>query len=118
MSIYDHMNADDFLLVIRPQMQPAHENADSAEGDWTGNVQVSIIADPANSALEKGDFAHLLSLCNAVAASIPAMEESSFIREILEAYAHNRMLNPSYETLFQDGNVLQFSTDTDTEGNA
>ena len=118
MSIYDHMNTDDFVMVIRPLMQPAHENADSADGDWTSNVQVSIIADPANSALEKGDFAHMIALCNCVAASIPAMEENGFVREILEAYAQNRMLNPSYETLFHDGNVLQFSTDTDTEGNA
>ena len=118
MSIYDHMNTDDFVMVIRPLMQPAPENADSADGDWTGNVQVSIIADPANSALEKGDFAHMIALCNCVAASIPAMEENGFVREILEAYAQNRMLNTSYETLFHDGNVLQFSTDTDTEGNA
>tara|TARA_R110002110_G_scaffold135129_1_gene318966 strand:- start:2786 stop:3136 length:351 start_codon:yes stop_codon:yes gene_type:complete len=116
MSIYDHMNTDDFIMVIRPLMQPAHENTDSAEGDWTGNVQVSIIADPANSALEKEDFTHMITLCNCVAASIPAMEENGFVREILEAYAHNRMLNPTYETLFQDDNVLQFSTDT--EGNA
>ena len=100
MSIYDHMSTDDFVMVIRPLMQAAHENTDSAKGDWTGNVQVSIIADPANSTLEESTFTHMIALCNCAAASIPAMEENPFIREILEAYAHNRMLNPTYETLF------------------
>ena len=41
------------------------------------------------------------------------MEENSFIREIIQAYAHNRMLSPVPEKLARTtDNILHFHTDT------
>jgi hypothetical protein len=132
MSLHDHLTAEDFLLVIRPvkaedtETIPLGSTVDEIEYEaepeetpqvWTGEVQVAIIADAENSSLTKEEFNNMVALCNCTAASIPAMEENPFIREIIQAYAHNRLISPVPERLIKyTDNVLKF--DTDTKGTA
>ena len=122
MSVHDHLAADDFILIIRPVTAfDDEEEEDHESGErkkiWTGEVQLAIIADAQNSSLTEEEFNNMVALCNCTAASIPAMEETPFIREIIQAYAHNRMISPVQERLqkYAD-NVLHF--DTDTKGTA
>jgi hypothetical protein len=121
MSIHDHLTADDFILIIRPVTSPDEEEDNREEDNgseerkktWTGEVQVAIIADAENSSLTEEEFNNMIALCNCTAASIPAMEETPFIREIIQAYAHNRMISPVHERLQNyAANVLHFHTDT------
>jgi hypothetical protein len=114
MSVYDHLTADDFILILRPVKSSEDDVSEEAEStNWTGDVQVAIIADADNSSLNENEFSNMVALCNCTAASIPAMEENSFIREIIQAYAHNRMLSPVPEKLARTtDNILHFHTDT------
>ena len=121
MSVHDHLASDDFILIIRPVTAFDDEEEDHESGErkkiWTGEVQLAIIADAENSSLTEEEFNNMIALCNCTAASIPAMEETPFIREIIQAYAHNRLISPVQERLqnYAD-NVLRF--DTDTKGTA
>jgi hypothetical protein len=114
MSVYDHLTSDDFILILRPVKPSEEEDPEEDETpSWTGEVQVAIIADANNSSLNENEFNNMVALCNCTAASIPAMEENAFVREIIQAYAHNRMLSPIPETLRRrTDNILHFNTDT------
>ena len=114
MSVYDHLTADDFILIIRPVKSSEDDLPEEEENTgWAGEVQVAIIADADNSTLNENEFSNMIALCNCTAASIPAMEENAFIREIIQAYAQNRMLSPIPETLRRrTDNILHFNTDT------
>jgi hypothetical protein len=114
MSVHDHLTADDFILIIRPvkSSEDIDENEEETQG-WTGEVQVAIIADAQNSSLAEAEFSNMIALCNCTAASIPAMEENAFIREIIQSYAHNRLISPVQERLAKyTDNVLHIHTDT------
>ena len=55
-------------------------------------------------------------LCNCAAASIPAMEENVFIRELIHSYAQKNMIMPMAQgSEFSD---MVLTLDTDTEGSA
>ena len=114
MSVYDHLTADDFILILRPVKSADNEISEEDETQhWTGEVQVAIIADANNSSLDENEFNNMVALCNCTAASIPAMEENAFVREVIQAYAHNRMLSPVPETLLRrTDNILHFNTAT------
>ena len=58
----------------------------------------------------------MIMLCNFAAASIPAMEENSIIRDLVRTYAENNMIMPTPEEEPITHRVL--TLDTDTEGNA
>ena len=50
MSVYDHLTADDFILILRPVKSSEDDVSEEAEStNWTGEVQVAIIADADNS---------------------------------------------------------------------
>jgi len=130
MSIQKHLTANDFILIVRPvlgevpeeevrdklgaKMQPLNEEPLQ---HWTGEVQVGIVADEENSELSEEEFTSMITLCNCAAASIPAMEENSFIREIIQIYSQRHLITPVPESLksYTD-NILTLATDT--KGNA
>ena len=63
------------------------------------------------------DFSNMIALCNCTAASIPAMEENGFLREIVQIYAQKHLIVPVPESLkTYTNNVLTLATDT--KGNA
>ena len=130
MSIQKHLTANDFILIVRPvlgevpeeevrdklgaKMQPLNEEPLQ---HWTGEVQVGIVADENNTSLSEEDFSNMVALCNCTAASIPAMEENNFLREIVQIYAQKHLIVPVPESLktYKD-NVLTLATNT--KGNA
>jgi len=125
MSIQDHLEPNDFVVIIRP-MREAYTEVDpnlplDTEPDgqprWTGEVQVAIVADSSNSELRTEEFEGMIQLSNLAAASIAAMEENQFIHEIIQSYAQTHMITPMSESLEKfTNNVLSFSTIT--KGNA
>lgn len=109
-NILNYLSPDDFVIIVRP----VKEEEDSA-ADWTGEVQVSIVSNTKDTTLNKEAYDSMLMLCNFAAASIPAMEENVFIRDVIEGYVeqHMTIVGDEVSTV-----VDVLTADTDTEGSA
>ena len=124
MSIHKHLTPNDFILIIRPILADTTEEDLEEEREdkstsqyWTGEVQVGIVADEDNTSLSQEDFSNMIALCNCTAASIPAMEENNFLREIVQIYAQKHLIVPVPESLKgYKYNILTLASDT--KGNA
>ena len=81
------LQSEDFVIVIRPLVE---------QGNWTGSVQVGVISDP-TSELSEPDTIALSKLCNMISASIPAMDQHSFIRHIIESYVEDIVIISEHE---------------------
>ena len=113
-TIHKHFTPDDFVIIVRPVREDEEFSLD--EGSWTGEVQVSIVTNAKETTLTEAEFSNMIMLCNFAAASIPAMEENAFVRELIQTYAHKNMIMPTPEE-----NEIMYdllTIDTDTEGNA
>ena len=109
-TLHKHLTPDDFVIILKPVKED--------EGDmsqWTGEVQVSIVTNVQETTLSEEEFGNMLLLCNFAAASIPAMEENNFVRELIETYVQKNML-----TLVSDDEMSTtlLTPDPDTKGNA
>ena len=109
-TLHKYLTPDDFVIIVKPVKED--------EGDmsqWTGEVQVSIVTNVQETTLSEEEFGNMLLLCNFAAASIPAMEENNFVRELIEAYVEKNML-----TLVPDDEMSTaiLTPDSDTKGNA
>tara|TARA_R100000458_G_C8162581_1_gene166058 strand:+ start:226 stop:567 length:342 start_codon:yes stop_codon:yes gene_type:complete len=111
-TIHKHLNPEDFVIIVRP----VKEDEPISEEVWTGDVQVSIIANSTETPLTQDEFNNMILLCNCAAASIPAMEENTFIRDIIHSYAQKNMIMPMPDEDILYNSLLTF--DSDTEGNA
>jgi len=96
------LQSEDFVIVVRPLLK---------QGKWTGEVQVGVISDPESELSEPDTFA-LSQLCSMVSASIPAMDQHSFIRHIIESYVEDITLIAEQE---KDSPLTEH---TPTKGNA
>jgi hypothetical protein len=112
-TIHKHLTPDDFVIIVRPIRD--QEEFDVHEGTWTGEVQVSIITNAKETTLTELEFNNMIMLCNFAAASIPAMEENAFVRELIQTYAHKNMIMPMSEN---DEEYPVNLLTIDTEGNA
>ena len=89
-TIHKYLTPDDFVIILTP----VKDDFDREEMDqWTGEVQVSILTNVEKTTLTEDEFRGMLLLCNFAAASIPAMEENSFVRELVQSYAQKNMLS-------------------------
>jgi|TARA_R110000824_G_scaffold98068_1_gene233995 hypothetical protein len=113
-NIHKHLTPDDFIIIVRPIRE--EEDVPVEEGSWTGEVQVSIITNAKETTLTENEFNNMIMLCNFAAASIPAMEENAFIRDLIRTYAQNNMILPTPEEESIKDRIL--TLDTNTEGNA
>ena len=109
-TLHKYLTPDDFVIILKPIKED--------EGDmssWTGEVQVSIVTNVQETTLSEEEFGNMLLLCNFAAASIPAMEENNFVRELIETYVQKNML-----TLVSDDEMSTaiLTPDSDTKGNA
>jgi len=123
MSIHKHLTPNDFILIIRPVLEEIKFEEEEEKDNippsrqWTGEVQVGIVADEENTSLSEEEFSSMITLCNCTAASIPAMEENNFLREIVQVYAQRHLITPVSESLKSyKNNILTLATDT--KGNA
>jgi hypothetical protein len=109
-TIHKHLTPDDFIIIVKPIKED--------EGDmsqWTGEVQVSIVTNVQETTLSEEEFGNMLLLCNFAAASIPAMEENNFVRELIEAYVEKNMLTLVPDDEMSTAILTPYS---DTKGNA
>jgi len=112
-SIHKHLTPDDFIIIVRPIRQ--EEEVAYEEGSWTGEVQVSIVTNVEETTLTEEEFHNMIMLCNFAAASIPAMEENAFVRDLIHTYAQKNIIMPTPEDGFES-TTLTF--DTATKGTA
>jgi|TARA_R110000824_G_scaffold89185_1_gene218874 hypothetical protein len=109
-TLHKYLTPDDFVIIIKPIKEE-----ENGEPQWTGEVQVSIVTNTEDTTLSAEEFSNMLLLCNFAAASIPAMEENNFVRELIEAYVQKNML-----TLVRDDetDTTLLTPDSYTKGSA
>ena len=102
---------DDFVIIVRPVKDDEELNING--GHWTGEVQVSIVTNAKETTLTEDEFNNMIMLCNFAAASIPAMEENEFVRDIIENYVSIEAIEAALtEEEFKGyikGNVLKYT---------
>ena len=86
-TLHKYLTPDDFVIILKPIKEDEEDMS-----PWTGEVQVSIVTNIQETTLSEEEFGNMLLLCNFAAASIPAMEENTFVRELIEVYAQKNML--------------------------
>ena len=109
--IHKYLSPNDFVIILTPVKE---EESSEEDEQWTGEVQVSIVTNVEKTTLTNEEFNGMLLLCNFAAASIPAMEENPFFRDLVRSYAQNNMLSITPE----DTEQLCLTLDSDTKGSA
>jgi hypothetical protein len=113
------VNEEDFLIRVRPFAND--------EGVWSGEVDISIMAMPDNP-LDDEDYYKVMHFAKMMCASVPVMEESEDLRDIVHEYVVNVLDNEmeidveleeeaGVEKTY-DGNVVHLSFNTKTGGSA
>ena len=110
---------EDFIIRVRPFT--------TEEGSWTGEVDISIIAFPDNP-LDDVDYDQVMHFAKMMCASVPIMEQSKEIREIIHEYVMSVIDNETEFTVeledeagvekSYDGNVVHLNFNTKTGGSA
>ncbi len=113
------VNEEDFLIRVRPF-------ADD-DGAWSGEVDISIMAMPDNP-LDDDDYYKVMHFAKMMCASVPVMEESEELRDIVHEYVVNVLDNEmeidveleeevGVEKTY-DGNIVHINFNTKTGGSA
>lgn len=113
------INEEDFLIRVRPF-------ADD-DGAWSGEVDISIMAMPDNP-LDDDDYYKVMHFAKMMCASVPVMEESEELRDIVHEYVINVLDNEmeidveleeeaGVEKTY-DGNIVHINFNTKTGGSA
>ena len=113
------VNEEDFLIRVRPFAND--------EGAWSGEVDSSIMAMPDNP-LDDEDYYKVMHFAKMMCASVPVMEESEDLRDIVHEYVVNVLDNEmeidveleeeaGVEKTY-DGNIVHLSFNTKTGGSA
>ena len=72
MAIKDKINAEDFVIQVKPMLNPS--------GRWTGEVDVSVISSTDNPLIDE-DYYGVLEFCRMICASIPLMEKDEDLKK-------------------------------------
>jgi hypothetical protein len=113
------INEEDFLIRVRPFAND--------DGGWSGEVDISIMAMPDNP-LEDEDYYQVMHFAKMMCASVPVMEESEDLRDIVHEYVINVLDNEmeidveleeeaGVEKTY-DGNIVHLNFNTKTGGSA
>ena len=113
------VNEEDFLIRVRPFAND--------EGGWSGEVDISIMAMPDNP-LDDEDYYKVMHFAKMMCASVPVMEESEDLRDIVHEYVVNVLDNEmeidveleeeaGVEKTY-DGNIVHLNFNTKTGGSA
>ena len=113
------VNEEDFLIRVRPFAND--------EGAWSGEVDISIMAMPDNP-LDDEDYYKVMHFAKMMCASVPVMEESEDLRDIVHEYIVNVLDNEmeidveleeevGVEKTY-DGNIVHINFNTKTGGSA
>ena len=112
---------EDLLIRVRPF-------ADN-DGKWTGEVDISIMAMPDNP-MDDEDYYQVMHFAKMMCATVPIMEESKEIRDIVHEYV-TEVLDNEMDIEVQledereagvektyDGNIIHLNFNTKTGGSA
>ena len=113
------VNEEDFLIRVRPFAND--------DGAWSGEVDISIMAMPDNP-LDDEDYYKVMHFAKMMCASVPVMEESEDLRDVVHAYVVNVLDNEmeidveleeevGVEKTY-DGNIVHINFNTKTGGSA
>ena len=113
------VNEEDFLIRVRPFAND--------DGAWSGEVDISIMAMPDNP-LDDDDYYKVMHFAKMMCASVPVMEESEELRDIVHEYVVNVLDNEmeidveleeevGVEKTY-DGNIVHINFNTKTGGSA
>ena len=117
--IIKNINDEDFIIRVRPF-------ADD-DGEWSGELDISIMAYP-NNPLRDEDYGQVMHFVKMMCSTVPIMEESKEIRDIVNEYVlkviDNEMdIDVELEEEMgvekeYDGNVVHLTFNTKTGGTA
>ncbi len=110
---------EDFLIRVRPFAND--------DGRWSGEVDISIMAMPDNPLVDE-DYNQLMHFTKMMCASVPVMEESEDLRDLVHEYVVNVLDNEmeidveleeevGVEKTY-DGNIVHINFNTKTGGSA
>ena len=115
---YEGIEDEDFVIRVRPTVD---------NGEWTGEVDISIIAG-ADNPLDDEGYSQLMHFCKMVCSTVPIMEADETIRNLVHTYVTEVVDN---ETGFDvelekelgvekeyDGNVVHLTFNSKTGGSA
>ena len=113
------VNEEDFLIRVRPFAND--------DGAWSGEVDISIMAMPDNP-LDDDDYYKVMHFAKMMCASVPVMEESEELRDVVHEYVINVLDNEmeidveleeevGVEKTY-DGNIVHINFNTKTGGSA
>ena len=113
----ESIDEGDFVIRVRP----TEEN-----GEWTGEVDISIISQADNPLNDEG-YTQLMHFCKMMCATIPLMEQDDALRNLVHAYVmevvdneDEDMVEEDDEVIItrEDGNIVHLSFGSRTKGNA
>lgn len=107
----------DFVIRIRPT---------EIDGEWTGEVDISIISQAGNPLNDEG-YTQVMHFCKMMCASIPLMEMDENLRNLVHNYVMEVVDRDDDDVVEddegviitkEDGNVVHLSFGSKTKGNA
>ena len=117
--LIEKIEDEDFIIRVRPF-------ADD-DGEWSGEIDISIMAFPDNP-MTDDDYGNVMHFCKMMCATVPIMEESKDIRDIVHDYVMEVIDNEMDITVeleeeagvekTYDGNVIHLNFNTKTGGSA
>ena len=103
---FDNINPEDFLIQVKPMLNPAKK--------WTGEVDVSVVSSKENP-LNDEDYYGVLEFCRIICASIPMMEKDASLRtkavEYLKQQDEIEMQKEKPKIIDKHDNVIVVSFD-------
>jgi len=117
MEVTESIEDVDFVIRVRPT---------EVEGEWTGEVDISIISQADNPLNDEG-YGQLMHFCKMMCATIPIMEQDESLRNLVHTYVME-VVDREDEDMVQDeegliftqeeGNVIHLSFGSKTKGSA
>ena len=113
----ESIDEGDFVIRIRPT---------EIDGEWTGEVDISIISQ-ANNPLNDEGYTQVMHFCKMMCASIPLMEMDENLRNLVHNYVMEVVDKDDDDVVEddegviitkEDGNVVHLSFGSKTKGNA
>jgi len=107
----------DFVIRVRPT---------EVDGEWTGEVDISIISQADNPLNDEG-YTQLMHFCKMMCATIPIMEQDESLRNLVHTYVMEVVDNEDEDVVEddsdiiitkEDGNVVHLSFGSKTKGSA
>ena len=114
---YENILEEDFVIRVRPTVN---------DGEWTGEVDISIIAGADNPLNDEG-YSQLMHFCKMMCSTVPIMEQDETIRNLVHTYVMEVVDNDTDYVLEEDddviitkedGNVVHLSFGSKTKGSA